>query len=315
MKTKSLDTLRIKIFERPFRKLTLSDKAWIEKACIEDGGMGSHITFINMLICQELYPNDCFRKGIGECVVKKPWEDGGKLYFQYPIGAPSARKETAKKIINLYSRVYKRIVFFAVSEENLKELKELCGDKIIDVNNPIETQGYVYNVQEQISLEGSRFSTIRSKLRKFENQNNWTYEDVTKENLAECIKINEQWYELHEKTNDVEQEQYSLKRVFELFDEFDFRGGILRVDGKAIAFNLGIPINKDVFLGMYAKADKNYLYASIFMIHEFIKRACTEYSYFNFTEDGGVLGLRKFKNELRPACMSPFYYVTIDTEK
>lgn len=145
--------------------------------------------------------------------------------------------------------------------------------------------------------------------------NNWSYEDVSKENLAECIKISEQWYENHVDTIDLERERYSLSRICELFDEFDVRGGILRVDGKAIAFNLGTPVNKDVIIGMFAKANKNYLYSSIFMIQEFIKRGCSEFRYFNFTEDGGVLGLRKFKNELRPAGMSPFYYVTINVGK
>ena len=144
---------------------------------------------------------------------------------------------------------------------------------------------------------------------------------MTPEHFDECKKLNAMWYEGHEKSENanaemrVQADQRSLELAFELFHEFNFKGGILRVDGKAVAFNMGCPLTAECFIGMFAKADNSYQNASIFMIHQFIKNACPEYPYFNFTEDGESPGLRKFKMDMQPEFLTPWYSVKIKGSK
>lgn len=315
MKKSMLNNLRMKIFEHPFRKLTIQDREWVKKACAADGGIAGHIDFLCMLITQELYSFDSFKKWMG-CVLKRPWEDDGKLYCKYPIGSPEKRKKAVEKIVKIYSKVYPQIVFFAASDENVAELQDMYGEKVTNIVNIRENQEYMLDVDEQINLEGPEFSSRRNKIRRFDKLNNWTYEEITKDNMHECFEINSNWYEGHERSREREQEQWALQYAFSHYDQFDFQGGILRIDGKAVAFLTGRAFNQDihqdVYMCWFAKSLKEYRDAPMFLLHEFVKRNCKGYRYINYSEDLGIEGLRAYKMSLRPKFFTSFYYITVN---
>lgn len=305
-----MDNLRVKLFERPFRKLTLRDKKWVEKICKEDGGIGSHIHFLIMFLVQEKYSFDSFRK-INGCIIKRPWADQGKLYCQYPIGLPEHRKKAVEKIVKIYSGQYNEFVFFSASEDNLSELRDLFHNKITMVEDDRDDHEYFLDILEQLSLEGSAFADRRAKLRKFSKQYNWSYEQMTKENLEDCRAVNDSWYDTHEKTAGVDGEQKALKTMFSYFDQLDLQGGLLRVDGEPAAFCLGFPFNKDICVGLYIKGARKYKNATIIMVQEFLERNCAEYQYINVSADLGIPGLREFKLNLHPKFLLPSYSVTV----
>lgn len=301
---------RIELFEHGFRKLTLKDRKWVTDACKADSGVTADINFLTMFLMQEVYCFDLFKKEHG-CVVKRPWEKEGKLYCRYPIGLPEKRKQNVKHIVEVYSALYKEFVSFGASEENVEELKELFGEKVVEAYSDRDAECYMLDAREQITLDGSQFSDRRNKIRRFGKLNNWTYEEVTKENLQDCLSINQLWYEAHKKDENVDLEQIQLKLMFNCWDYFNFQGGILRCDGKPVAFITGTPFNGEVYMCMIAKSCKEYRDASIVVMHEFVKRNCAQYSYINYSEDMGDPGLRKYKMMLRPKFLSPFYYVTV----
>lgn len=304
-----IEALAIKQFEKSFRKLKIHDREWVEKLCTLDGGIGGHIHFTTMFLCQEMY-NDSFRKFNG-CIIKKPSASDGKLYCQYPIGLPEERKKAVEEIVKIYSKVYREIVFFAASEENVTELQDMYGEKVTNVENSRENQNYMLDVDEQIHLEGSLFSSRRNKIRRFEKLNNWSYEEITKVNMGECLEINAHWYEGHEKTEEAVGEQRALKCALAHYDQFNFQGGILRIDGKAVAFHIGSPFNQEIYMCLFMKSLKGYRDVPIAILHEFMKRNCNGYCYINYSEDLGLEGLRLFKMNLRPKFLTPFYFITL----
>lgn len=308
-----LNNYKIKKYESQFRKLGLDDKLWVEKACNEDQGYGSDICFFYMLVLQETFEADKYAKGPGGCIIKFPWGSDGVLHVRYPVGKSENRIQAVKELVELYTPVYEKIEFFGLNEENLAELQGIYGENVVDTRMESSMQCFIYNVKEHIALEGSRYASIRRKLRNFDKQYNWTYEEITKENLQECMEINSSWVDIHEKSQGVELDQNAINRAFELFDEFGFKGGMIRVDGKAVAFNLGFPLHQDCFIGLLAKADNSYQNSSIFMIHEFIKHVCPEYKHFNFTEDAESPGLRKFKMDMQPEFLTSWYYAVVKT--
>lgn len=310
MKRITVKDLRIHMFERPFRKLNMGDRKWVEKACEEDAGIGMHVHFLSMLQSQEMFAFDIFRRKWG-CVLKCPWADNGKLFVQYPIGSSINRKKAVKEIEKLYSGGYKEFVFFAASDENLEELRELYGDAIINIEDKREYQDYILDAKEQITLEGPQFSSRRNKIRRFQKLNNWSYEDITRDNMDECLEISSQWYDNHERTQETMGEELALRQAFSLYDAFHFQGGILRVDGKAVAFHIGVPFNKEIYMCEFLKSRREYRDAPIVLLHEFMKRNCEGYRYINYSEDLGIEGLRLFKMNLHPKFMVPCYYVTI----
>lgn len=311
MNSDSINKFRIKRFEGKFRKLTLQDREWVEKACTEDGGIGLHVNFLSMLHSQEMYRYDTFREKMG-CVLKRPWIDDGKLFVQYPIGSPENRKKAVKEIEKLYSKVHKEIVFFAASDENLAELQEMYGAKITNVENKRDYQDYMLDAQEQITLEGSQFSSRRNKIKRFEKLNNWSYEEITKDTRDECLAISANWYDGHEQTEEAMGEKRALQFAFDNYDQFNFQGGILRIDGKAVAFHIGAAFNPEIYMCMFMKSLREYRDGPIVLLHEFMKRNCESYRYINYSEDLGLEGLRLFKMNLRPKFFTPFYYITVN---
>ena len=314
MEKGSFYNLRRHLYERPFRKLTMDDRKWVEKACREDAGIGGYVNFYCLMLSQEMYEFDIYRKKWG-CIVKHPWAEDGKLYVQYPIGSPANRKKAVKKIVEIYADRYEEIVFFAASDENLAELQNLYGDFVTNVENKREYQEYMLDAEEQILLEGSQFSSRRNKIRRFEKLNNWSYEEITRDNLAECAQMAAEWYGAHEKSEDAVGEQVAFDYTYAHYDDFDFQGGILRVDGRAAAFHIGAPFNKEIYMCLFLKSRKEYRDAPIVLLHEFMKRNCAGYRYINYSEDLGIEGLRLFKMNLRPKFFTPFYYVTLKVQR
>lgn len=245
------------------------------------------------------------------CIIKRPWISEGKLHCQYPIGSPEKRMKAVKKIVALYSSQCQEFEFFAVSDENLAELNKLYGSRVSNIENPQESWEYILDAHEQITLEGSQFSDRRNKLRRFNKLNNWTYEEITQANMEDCFAIASDWYERHDKMEGVENDFCELKIVVSHYDQLNCQGGLLSVDGKAVAFCIGTPFNTKINMCLFMKALNGYRDASIVLLNEFWKRNCAEYSYINYSSDAGLPGLRKFKTMLHPKFLVPSYSVTI----
>ena len=109
-------------FEKNFRKLTLRDQRWVERLCWKDDGISGHIHFPTMYLCQDMY-GDYFRK-YKKCIVKKPYEQEGKLFFQYPIGSRKDRLKAIRQVSKLYGQKYNYMVLFGASEKNVIECKK-----------------------------------------------------------------------------------------------------------------------------------------------------------------------------------------------
>lgn len=309
----TINQIKVRIYEKPFRKLTNNDRDWVDALCKEDGGTGAHIHFDQMLLCQEMYPYDSARK-LCDCLVKKPWMEHNKLYCQYPIGSPANRKLAVQKIMKMYKSQTREIVFFGLSDATLQELTELYNDQIVDVMNDRDSQEYILDVNEFLKMEGSEYSNLRTKIRRFNRNVAWTFEEITKDNIQGCIDLSEKWYQEHTDDKTAVAEQKATNYMFDHFFELDYKGGLFRIDGTVAAFSVGIPFNDAFFVNLIRKADPSYRDSTMSMVYEFMKVFCSEFQYVNDSCDMGLPGLRKFKELLKPKYMNPFYFVTVSTK-
>ena len=72
-------------------------------------------------------------------------------------------------------------------------LEELFPGKY-EINYDRDVADYVYEVEQMISLKGKKLHGKRNHINKFkENNPHWSYESLTKENLAECIAMSQEW--------------------------------------------------------------------------------------------------------------------------
>lgn len=298
--------------EISYRKLSLADKQWIDPIVKADGGAEGHKHFNAMFLCQDMY-DDFFAEFMG-CVIKQPEVRKNHVYCQYPIGERSKRKEAAKQLYGKYARKGMAFTFFAVSEEGLEELKALWQEKNLSIESDRNNQCYIFSVEEQTRLQGAKFQDRRNKLRRFDKRWDWEYEELTEDNLQECMELNDMWVRKRGMENGIGNEQKAFQAAMENFTVLGLEGAILRVNGKTAAFCIGEPLNETYYLLHFQKADNEVQDVVIKLLQEFYTRRCGSYKYINYSEDAGIEGLRKFKMMMHPVFFTAFYNVGVMQE-
>ena len=88
-----------------------------------------------------------------------------------------------------------------------------------------------------------------------------------------------------------------------LMNELQLTGGLLRVDGKVVAFSIGEELNKDMYVVHIEKAFSNMNGAYQMINQQFVLHEAMDYKYVNREDDAGSEGLRKAKESYRPVFM------------
>ena len=165
---------------------------------------------------------------------------------------------------------------------------------------------YVYEAEKLATLSGKKLHSKRNHINRFKilYEERWDYERLTEDNVEECFQMALEWRNLNEVDEDEEKnaEMSVTLNSLRLFRELQLTGGILRVDGKIVAFTLGEPLNEDTFVVHIEKAlaDVEGAYTVInqqFVEHEILGK----YKYVNREDDVGQEGLRKAKLSYKPA--------------
>ena len=107
------------------------------------------------------------------------------------------------------------------------------------------------------------------------------------------------WASEKEDDSDVESVTVSLNNM----EKLGLSGGMLRLDGKAIAFTVGEPLLDDTFVIHIEKALSGYDGVYQMINQMFAKTLTDRYFYINREEDMGIEGLRKSKFSYFPCKM------------
>lgn len=165
---------------------------------------------------------------------------------------------------------------------------------------------YIYHRESLATLAGKKLQQKRNHANKFEKlYPNYEYLPLTPEFIPECLALREQWEE--EKDNvpsgrlSADAERRSIEYVFSHWEELGAIGGVLRIEGKIIAFTYGGPVNYDTFDTCAEKADFNFEGAFAMINREFARHLPEQFVYINREEDLGLPGLRRSKESYRPA--------------
>ena len=100
------------------------------------------------------------------------------------------------------------------------------------------------------------------------------------------------------------EEQMAIRRAFDAYEELGLVGGVLKVEGKVVAFTYGLPLNNEVFCTHIEKADAAYE-GAFQMINRSFAQMLSQMGYrmVNREEDMGIAGLRRAKESYYPVKM------------
>jgi hypothetical protein len=104
-------------------------------------------------------------------------------------------------------------------------------------------------------------------------------------------------------------EDYAIHQALTHFEELDYQGGAIQIDGKIEAFSLGEPLNADTAVIHIEKANPDIpgLYSAINQY--FCTNAWSDMEWINREQDLGIEGLRNAKESYHPHHMVNKYTI------
>lgn len=280
-----------------FRYPELGDKEWIQPLLSLRGDMASENAFGSLYIWSNIFRTKVcsYKDTLFSCF------GANSESYSFPLGSMGL-KEALNMIIEDSRQRGIPFRMWGMTQEHTEEMERAMPDTF---TFELDRAGsdYVYSSDDLINLPGRKYQRKRNHLNKFNRAFRYTYESITPANIPECVSVARKWMSdsNDEDGKSIIREGCALIRALDNYEQLDLVGGLIRVDGKPVAFAIGEEINEKAFLVHFEKALTEYdgLYAAINQV--FAEHNLKKYEYVNRDEDMGVEGLRKAKLSYYPA--------------
>jgi hypothetical protein len=284
--------------------VSLNDKQWINEI----------LSQVDFYTCEYPFGNifsygakmDIMVGNIEGCLVTKCIYDDYVMYC-CPIGKGDMKK-AVEYILGDAKADGRDFEIFGISPDSAEFISKNFGD-VLDIFLVRDTFDYIYNSEDLINLSGKKYQPKRNHISYFMKNNNWTYERLSVENIPECYEMSKLWLEnsLEEYREDLEGELKIIKRVFDNYDKLDYVGGVLKVDGRVVAYTMGEAASDNVFCVHIEKAFADIRGAYPMINQLFVKNELSGYKYINREDDTGAENLRKAKLSYYPVILAEKY--------
>lgn len=266
---------------------------------------GCHLALANVILWSEHY-NTCYTT-VADMLVFCQMKDGRPCAFTFPVGNGDA-KAAFDAIVCYFKKEGLPICFYLVEEAMFEQIEAWYpGVYVLQLER--DDADYLYESEALATLKGKKLHAKRNHRNRFlENYPDYQYEEITDDNMLECLELAKNWKQEKEiitpkaawSKAEYEYEYKAIERALHNRERLMTKGAILRVNGKVIAFTIGSPINDNVFDIHFEKAYADIQGAYTMINCEFARRSLLDYPYINREEDIGIEGLRKSKLSYHP---------------
>lgn len=274
-----------------FHYPTLSDKETVQKIFDKDNTDCCEYCFGNLFMWSDVYENKINTdNGI---FTSKTFKDS---FYCYPRGGGDK-----KAVIESIIEKDKNARFYGLTEKDKDELLTFFPDKF-ECFEDRDAFEYIYRTEDLAYLQGKKYHSKKNHASYFEKNFDWHYEEITPENIARCIIMNDQWERLNEKKEptEIENEHEAIEKAFKSFFELGLYGGILFIENEAVAFTFGEKLNSNTFCTHVEKAYADFRGAYQIINRELASSLLGKYEFINREEDTGSEGLRNAKLSYHP---------------
>lgn len=281
-----------------FKRPELEDRKIIDEKFRMYCSKSCERTFVNVYLWARYYGVEYAI--IENCVVFKSEKWG--IEFTYPAGEKADVKKAIKVLVKYSKSKGQDLSLYNVTQEMFENIQEMFPEEY-KIEYHRDFADYIYEREKLTTLSGKKLHGKRNHINKFKSlYTDWKYEAITRDNVEECFTMSLEW----RKENQCEDDQDKVNEMavtmnaLRLHEELDLVGGLLRVNGKVVAFTLGEPICEDTFVVHIEKAFTDIQGAYPMINQLFVMNECQKYTYINREEDTGSEGLRKAKLSYRP---------------
>jgi len=247
-------------------------------------------------------------------------EYDGKLAALQPFCEPEKWPEATKKILAFFKE-RERPVYLMGLEKDYAAFLQNEGQAIaaFDVTGDRDNADYVYLAEKLMTLSGRKLHLKKNHLNAFHKlYPQAEYLPITSDLIPACRKELESWYAMRsEELEDdpfIGYERAAIHEVFDNYEAFQLKGGVIRIDGRVVAFTFGEALNTDTAVIHVEKADPNVRGAYPAINQGFVSHAWSDMTYINREEDMGLPGLRKAKESYKPEKMIEKFNATVKGE-
>jgi len=286
-----------------FSKLTLDDRHWAKEILMQSGLNGCEYTFGCAIVWNGYYKT--YAAHFEDFIIYRYSEEQNR--YAFPAGKGDIKK-AIDQIIEDAQRSGKAFSIRGITERELPVFEKYYRDKFTFTETP-ESFDYIYNQSDLMNLSGKKYHSKRNHISSFlRTYENWSYEEITEQNISECKEMLDCWYKenIDENSESLKEERLALFKGLEIFFSVPFVGGFLRIDNNIVALTFGEALNDKNFVVHFEKAlDIKGAYAMI--NREFVSHSLQGYEYINREEDLGIEGIRKAKLSYHPAIILKKY--------
>ena len=280
-----------------WKELSLADKELINSYYDREPVRNCEFTFANNILWKPYYE---VHYAIVEDSLVFRSGDGG-LSVSFPLGA-SDLKAAVDALAEWFAGEDLPFKIHLVSPEQFARLEELWPGRFEITYNRDEAD-YVYEREHLINLSGKKYHGKKNHCNKFRSlYPDWCYEPIHSGNVEECKVMARRWWEMNDdhEGGEKEEEIQVTMQALEMMEELDLVGGLLRAEGQVVAFAVGEPCGKDMFVVHFEKAFSDVQGAYSMINQQFTEHAMNGYTYVNREDDAGAEGLRRAKLSYHP---------------
>ncbi|MDR2824513.1 MAG: phosphatidylglycerol lysyltransferase domain-containing protein [Prevotellaceae bacterium] len=282
-----------------FKKIEITDKKLIDNCLQYKISRACDYCFANLFAWQDRY-DTVFAIEHDTLFVK--FSESSATFYMFPVG-----KMPLKKSLELLKNDAEKhkipLKIKAVSDEMWKQIQAETPDDFVYV---IERENfeYLYLSEKLINLSGKKLQSKRNHINRFKADNpNWEFQLIqTREDCYECWNMLKIWEaenaEVSDKSliYDFKASELMLKHL----DELNLQGGMIKVNGKIVAFSVGESLTNDTFVVHIEKAHRDMNGGYAIINQQFAENIAAHYPYINREEDMGLDTLRKAKLSYKP---------------
>lgn len=287
-----------------FRPIEIKDREWITKCLKMTDVQVCEYTFVNNYIWSKAFQLLIAEVDGFYCSKSKV---GDNIFYSYPAGSGDI-KSVIEKLMQDAKENNISFILKGITKFQMDDFVKLFPDKFKLTTNPDESD-YLYSVEKLSKLAGKKLHGKRNHIARFKDNPDWVYEDITMDNLDECFAMNQEWCRIYNCSNDpsLNHEKCAVKAAFDYFEELGLKGGLLRLNGRIIAYTMGSEINEKTFDIHIEKAFGDIQGAYPMINQQFVLHNCQGYEFVNREEDLGDEGLRKAKSSYYPDMLMDKY--------
>lgn len=281
-----------------FREITLQDKAWMQPIYEKSAFRSEEYNFTSAYIWSK--PLSYRVAEMNGFLIQKS-DSYNRPSYLFPPGEGNV-KPVIEAMIQDSIDCGHGFLFFTVLEEQCKLLEVLFPNTFQFWQIP-DYDDYIYDTKSMITLSGKKLHAKRNHINKFKSlYPDWSYEPITPLNMPEVMAMSEEWLRINEepKNKTFQYEKMALGCALRDFFDLKMDGGLVRAQGRVVAFSMGDKLNEEIYLVHVEKAFTDVHGAYAVINQQFAEHAAADFLYINREDDSGDEGLRKAKHSYYP---------------